>query len=156
MDIVYEENLLRYFYGKYFKKYEDILNILEENKNHNGLCNITQKDIGIKLGYSPSYISRCLVRLERSDKCIEKIKSGIYKVNYKDLEKYGPYSKFRKYCIEINKDNSLLKLKYKEQSSLLNISIEEIKMINGYIVEMAKDINNLKFDYNKNLENLSK
>lgn len=75
------------YYNNYFKKYQDIIDIMNDNKDINSICNITQKEIAKKLNISQSLVSKCLIRLEQSDKCIEKLESGVYKVNHTDMKK---------------------------------------------------------------------
>lgn len=141
MGIINEEEMLNEFYNRYFIKYKNIIDIIENNKGCNGISEISQKEIAIKLRINTSAVSKCirrLERLERSDKCIEKLKPGIYKVNHTDLRKYGPYNKFLKYCSAIVRYDGYLNLKWGERANLIDISIEEVIMVNAYWVEFTK------------------
>lgn len=116
-----------------FEKYQKIMDILIDNKDNDGLIRISQKDIAKKLEISQALVSKCMTRLERSDKCIEKITPGVYKVNHTDLIKYGPVGKIISYCKSAIDNKELMHMSLKEQSNLLGISIDEIKMILGYV-----------------------
>lgn len=132
--------MTKIFY-EYFKKYQDILNVMNSQKDINNISKISQKEIANTLGISQTLVSKCLIRLERSDKCIEKIKSGIYKVNHTNTVKYGPFNKFLKYVYAIVKDNDILKLRDDEQAGILNMTCDEIKMVRGYSQILLIDSN---------------
>lgn len=114
-------------------KYQEIIDVMLQYQDINGVCNISQKEIAAALGMSQSLVSKCLKRLEHSDFCIRKISSGKYEVLHDNILEYGPYNKIVEYCKAINKNEGLLKLKYKDQSIILGISVHEIKMIKGYL-----------------------
>ncbi|MGL4570008.1 MAG: winged helix-turn-helix transcriptional regulator [Clostridium sp.] len=136
-----EENqdiILIDFYNRYFKKYKDIIEVIENNKDCNGISKISQSEIAVRLGISPSLVSKCIRRLERSDKCIEKIKPGVYKINHTNLIKYGPCQRFLKYCLAVGKYDDFLNLKCEERAKILCISKDEIIMVNGYFAELVK------------------
>lgn len=131
------------FCNRYFKKYKYIIDILEKHKDEDGLSRISQSDIARKLNVSPSLISKCIRRLERSDKCVEKIEAGLYKVNQTDMIKDGPQRKFLEYSTAIIKDIKFLKLSIEERAIALGMSKEEIIMVNGYWGEFTKGLNEL-------------
>lgn len=130
------------FCNRYFKKYKNIINIIDKHKGDDEISKISQSDIAKKLNISPSLVSKCIRRLERSDKCIEKIKAGLYKVNHIDLIKYGPQRKFLEYSSAIMKDTNFLKLSIEERATILGMSKEEVIMANGYWVEFIKELKN--------------
>lgn len=137
-----EEEILKFknFYNKYFKKYSDIIKVIDDNKDINGLSKISQKEIAERLTISPSLVSKCIKRLERSDKCIEKVKPSIYKVNHIDMINYGPYPKFLKYLLSVSKYDQFLELTWEEKAKILSFSKEEVIMANAYLIEYAKYI----------------
>lgn len=116
-----------------FAKYQEIINILIDNKGDDGLCRVSQKEVGSKVKISQTLVSKCLIRLEQSDKCIEKISPGIYKVNHDNILKHGPLAKVLKYCAAVNNDASIMSMRYDEQAKLLDMTVDEIKMIWGYL-----------------------
>lgn len=126
---------LNKFYNKYFKKYEEIIDVIKENTTQAGLSYISQKDIASRLNISQSLVSKCIIRLERSDKCIEKIKRNTYKVNHNDLKKYGPYTRFLKYYIAVLKHDEFLNFSWEEKSRILGFSKDEVIMANGYFID---------------------
>lgn len=131
------------FCNRYFKKYKYIIDILEKHKDEDGFSKISQSDIARKLNVTPSLVSKCIRRLERSDKCLEKIESGLYKVNHTDLIKYGPQRKFLEYFTAIIKDLKFLNLSIEERAIILGMSKEEVIMSNGYWGEFVKELNEL-------------
>lgn len=135
------------FCNKNFKKYKDIINIIDTNKDDNGISRISQSEIANKLNISSSLVSKCIRRLEISDRCIEKLKPGLYKINHTDLIKYGPQQKFLKYCAEILKDIKFVYLTIKERANILEMSEEEVKMLNGYWCEFIKELKNSDDEY---------
>ena len=128
------------YYNNYFKKYQDIIDIMNDNKDINSICNITQKEISKKLNISQSLVSKCLIRLERSDKCIEKLESGVYKINHTDMKKYGVYPKVIKYIYSAIKYKDFLEFKLEERAEILRMSKDEVIMANGYWIEFAKSL----------------
>lgn len=126
------------YYNNYFKKYQDIIDIMNDNKDVNSICNITQKEIANKLDISQSLVSKCLIKLEISDKCIEKLEPGIYKINHTDMKKYGLYPKVIKYIYAVMKYKDFLEFKLEERAEMLKISKDEVIMANGYWVEFTK------------------
>lgn len=126
-------NGIRKIFDEYFKKYQDILDIIDSKKDSDNISRISQKEIANTLRISQTLVSKCIIRLENSDKCIEKIKSGIYKVNHADAKKYGPFNKFLKYVTAIMKDSDILKLRDDEQAEILKMTCDEIKMVRGYM-----------------------
>ena len=94
----------------------------------------------MQLGISPSLVSKCIRRLERSDKCIEKIKTSVYKVNHTDLINCGPCQKFLKYCLAVAKYYNFLNLKCEERAKILCMSKDEIIIANGYWIEFNKEL----------------
>lgn len=116
-----------------FKKYENIISVLVEHKDVDGLCRISQKEIAYKTSTSQSLVSKSLIRLETYDKCIEKVAPGVYRLNHENLLEYGPISKALKYYAAISKNNSIIKLRYDEQAKLLGMTTEEITMVWGYL-----------------------
>jgi hypothetical protein len=116
-----------------FVKYQEIINVLKENKCDDGLCRVSQKEIGSKVKISQALVSKCLIRLEKSDKCIEKLSPGVYKVNHDNILKQGPLVKVLKYCAAANNDESIMSMRYDEQGKLLDMTVDEIKMIWGYL-----------------------
>lgn len=116
-----------------FVKYQEIINVLLDNKSDDGLCRVSQKEIGNKVKISQALVSKCLIRLERSDKCIEKLSPGVYKVNHDNILKHGPLAKVLKYCAAANNDESIMSMRYDEQAKLLDMKVDEIKMIWGYL-----------------------
>lgn len=125
-------NGIEKIFNEYFKKYQDILEIIDSRKDSDNVSRISQKEIANTLGISQTLVSKCIIRLENSDRCIEKIKSGIYKVNHADAKKYGPFNKFLKYVTAIMKDSDILKLRDDEQAEILKMTCDEIKMVRGY------------------------
>lgn len=73
------------FYNNFFKKYEDIINAIYSKQDIDGLSRISQKEIAEILNVSSATISKSIRRLERSDKCIEKIKPGVYQINHMNI-----------------------------------------------------------------------
>ncbi|MCE5221186.1 MAG: winged helix-turn-helix transcriptional regulator [Clostridium sp.] len=134
-------NEMTKIFEEYFKKYKDILDIIDSQKDIDNMSRISQKEIANTLGISQTLVSKCIVRLERSDKCIEKIKAGVYKVNHTDTIKYGPFNKFLKYITSIMKDNNIIKLRDDEQAEILNMTCDEIKMVRGYAQILLTDSN---------------
>lgn len=130
LNIPYE---LEDIYEKYFKKYKDILDVISLRKDESNISEITQSEIASQLNISQALVSKCLIRLEHSDKCIERIKAGFYKINHTDLMKYGPFNKFVKYLVAIVKSDNIVNLKFKEQAEVLHMSVDEIKMVRAYI-----------------------
>lgn len=128
------------FCNRYFRKYKDIINIINSDKDINGISRVYQSEIAKKLNISPSLVSKCIIRLERSGKCVEKLKPGLYKVNHTDLIKQGPQGKFLKYCAEILKDIKFLDLRIEERATILEMSKEEVIMVNGYWGELIKEL----------------
>ena len=63
------------------KKYQEILDIIDSKKDSDNVSRISQKEIANTLRISQTLVSKCIIRLENSDRCIEKVKSGMYKVN---------------------------------------------------------------------------
>ncbi len=135
-----QDTILIDFCNRYFKKYKDIVEIIENNKDCTGISKISQSEIAVQLGINTSLVSKCIRRLERSDKCIEKIKPSVYKVNHTDLIKYGPCQKFLKYCLAVAKYDGFLNLKCEERASITGMSKEEIIMVNGYWAEFSKEL----------------
>lgn len=121
-----------------FKKYQDIIDLIKARVDSDGISRISQKELATSLNISQSLVSKCLIRLESSDKCIEKLGPGTYKVNHTDLSNYGPLSKVMKYCAISSKDEKISELSYTEQAKILNMTVEEIKMIHGYIQILVK------------------
>lgn len=134
-------NGIRKIFHEYFKKYQDILDIIDSKKDSDNISRISQKEIANTLGISQTLVSKCIIRLENSDRCIEKIKSGIYKVNHADAKKYGPFNKFLKYVTAIMKDSDILKLRDDEQAEVLKMTCDEIKMVRGYTQILLIDFN---------------
>lgn len=132
------EDCIKEFYELYFKKYQNIIDIMKLECDEKSICVITQKEIAVKLNYSQGLISKCLRRLERSDKCIEKIKPGIYKLNHIDMKKYGPFAKFITYLIGITKHEDFLNIKCIDRGILTNMSRDEAIMAHYYFVEYIK------------------
>lgn len=128
------------YYNNYFKKYQDIVDIMNDNKDINFICNITQKEIAEKLNISQTLVSKCLIRLEQSDKCIEKLEPGVYKINHIDMKKYGVYPKVIKYIYAAMKYKDFLEFKWEEKAEMLRMSKDEVIMANGYWIEFAKGI----------------
>lgn len=116
-----------------FVKYQEIINVLIDNKGDDGLCRASQKEIASRVKISQALVSKCLIRLERSDKCIEKLSSGVYKVNHDNILKHGPLVKVLKYCAAANNEGSIMSMRYDEQAKLLDMTVDEIKMIWGYL-----------------------
>gem|GEM_PF-5193232 len=108
------------------------MNIIDSKKDVNCISIISQKEIANMLNISQALVSKCIKRLETSDKCIEKIKTGVYKINHIDAKKYGPFNKFLKYISKIIKDEDILKLGDDEQAELLKMTCDEIRMVRGY------------------------
>ncbi|MGL5351867.1 MAG: hypothetical protein ACRDA5_00930 [Clostridium sp.] len=123
---------LEVFYKEYFQKYEDIINFTKESRDSENICKISQKEIAHKLNISQSLVSKCLIRLERIDKCIVKIKPGIYKINHIDMINFGPYSMFSKYVKAAIKDSNFLDLKTKEKATIINGCDEDVIMCIQY------------------------
>jgi len=134
-------NEMTKIFEEYFKKYKDILDIISSKKDIDNISRISQKEIANTLGISQTLVSKCIVRLERSDRCIEKIKAGIYKVNHTNTIKYGPFNKFLKYVSAIIQNNDILKLRDDEQAEILNMTCDEIKMVRGYAQILLIDSN---------------
>lgn len=116
-----------------FMKYQNIINYMKEKKDEDNICNVSQIEIAKALGISQTLVSKCLIRLERSDECIVKLKPGIYLIKHTDMVHYGPFKKVMDYCIETQKNPNISSLSYIEQGKLLGMSSDEIKMVNGYI-----------------------
>lgn len=134
------DEIMKKFYINYFKKYDDIIQELYLIKDIDGNSRVVQKVIANKLSISQSLVSKCIIRLERSDKCIGKVIRGIYKVNHTNLIKYGPFNKFIKYCVAINNYSNFLRLSDKEKIAILNIDYEELKMVRGYFQQFESYI----------------
>ncbi|CDM68442.1 Hypothetical protein CM240_1278 [Clostridium bornimense] len=130
LNIPYE---LKDIYEKYFRKYKDILEVINLRKNQNNISEITQSEIASKLNISQTLVSKCLIRLEHSDKCVKRIKAVVYKVNHTDLMKYGPFNKFVKYLVAIVEIDNFMSLKLKEQAVILHMTKNEIKKVRAYI-----------------------
>lgn len=124
---------LKDIYEKYFRKYEDVFNVINLRKNESNISEIAQSEIAFELNISSILVSKWLIRLERSDNCIEKIKAGVYKVNHTDLMKYGPFNRFLKYLVAIIENENIMNIKFKEQAEILQMTEDEIKMVRGYI-----------------------
>jgi Mn-dependent DtxR family transcriptional regulator len=58
-----EANIFIDFCNRYFKKYKDIVNVIDSNKDINGIGKISQNEIALKLNISPSLVSKCIRRL---------------------------------------------------------------------------------------------
>lgn len=110
-----------------------IIEILINNQCEDGLSRISQNDIATQINRSPSCVSKTLRKLEKHDKCIEKIAPAVYKVNHEDIISYGVFPKIFKYYNIIVKHPEVILKPYKEQSEITNMSIEDIKMVRGYI-----------------------
>lgn len=110
-----------------------IIEVLMDNQGADGLSRISQKDIASKIDRSPSCVSKTIRKLEKHDKCIERIAPSVYKVNHKDVINYGPFPKVKEYVKAIEKDPEIIMKTFKEQSELINMSIEDIQMVQGYI-----------------------
>lgn len=65
--------------------------------------------------------------------CVEKIGPAVYKVNHKNVVKYGVFPVIHKYVKAIEKNTEIIIKPFKEQSEILNMSIEDIQMVQGYI-----------------------
>lgn len=109
------------------------MEVINLRKNQNNISEITQSEIASKLNISQTLVSKCLIRLEYSDKCIERVKAGVYKVNHTDLMKYGSFNKFVKYLAAIVEIHNFMSLKLKEQAKILYMTEDEIKMVRAYI-----------------------
>lgn len=138
MESTVTSEVLNKFYNDYFKKYQDIINVINDNKDISGISVISQKEIAEKLNISQTLVSKCLIRLEKSDKCIEKIKSGVYRVNHIDMKKYGVYPKAIKYIYSALRFDFFLEFSWEEKAELLRMSVDEVIMINGYWIEFVK------------------
>lgn len=112
---------------------KQVMDILLNNIDESDLCRISQKDIALKVGKSSSTVSKTLRKLEKYDKCIEKVAPAVYKVNERDIINYGPISRVIKYYRFIDKDIEIITKTFKEQSILMDMSIEEIQMSQGYL-----------------------
>ena len=129
------DNGIEKFYEDYFRKYQDIIDIMKSECDKNNICKINQKYIALRLSCSQGLISKCLRRLERSDRCIEKMKSGEYKVNHTNTKEYGPFKKFILYITEIVNNKSFLEVNLSDRAEILEISYDEVKMVHYYFVE---------------------
>lgn len=110
-----------------------IIEILINNMGDDGMSRITQQEIANQVGKSPSSISKTLRKLEKYDKCIEKIAPAVYKVNQKDILNFGPINRILKYGEILEKYPEIILKSLMEQSKFTDMSIEEIKMVQGYL-----------------------
>lgn len=128
-------------------KYPMIIDILVKNRNDEGISYISQKEIGKKLGFSPSAISKYLRRLEQYDQCVEKIAPGQYIVHHTDMMHFGPVSKVIAFHNAAAKDHSFLNLDFKHQVEKLGLTREAVIMAKHNFLNFVT-----RFEGNKNSE----
>lgn len=120
------------FYNKYFKKYEEIVRVVGDRAGTDNYSLISQKEIAKELNISQSLVSKCLIRLERIDRCIEKVAPSVYKVNHIDMRKYGPYAMFIKYVAAFVRDINFIDLKATERADIINGCEDDVIMCAQY------------------------
>lgn len=116
-------------------KYPVIIKVLLENKDEKGVSCISQKEIAKRIGLTQTAISKYLRRLERDDKCIEKISPARYIVRRVNMLQYGPVSKVIAFHNLAVNDEDFLLLDFKEQVNQLGFSKEAVLMAKHYVLQ---------------------
>lgn len=122
-----------------FNLFMDILNIIETSISEDGISYLSQKEIALRMGISPTNVSNRLKILVKY-KAISKEASGAYRLLHNDLM-YTPYPNVVKVAELLNNDFSLIG-KYKLQSEILGMDIKEVQQAWGYIYDLILNENN--------------
>lgn len=113
------------------ESYSQVINLLLEHKDNEGISRISQSEIARKLGVSQSAIAKRFSNLIKFGAIKKNGYKNAYTVIYADLYNYSPLGLLFKLIILLDKNPEIINDFYK-QAELLNVSYHDIQIARGY------------------------
>ncbi|NMM52929.1 winged helix-turn-helix transcriptional regulator [Paenibacillus aquistagni] len=114
------------------ESYAQVINLLLEHKDNEGISRISQSEIARKLGVSQSAIAKRFSNLIKFGAIKKSGYKNAYTVIYVDLFNFSPLGLLFKLIILLDKNPEIINDYYK-QAELLNVSYHDIQIARGYL-----------------------
>lgn len=82
---------------------QEILDVMVEAMDENGICTMSQSKIAEKLGIQQGMVSHKMKQINAQDQCIERVRPGVYRIHYTDLLKQGTFHIMMMFSIKLLK-----------------------------------------------------
>ena len=89
-------------------KCQNLINIMLEYKNEDGICMVSQTELAKRLSLSQSNIGNAIKKINVEDLCVEMINPGMYVVHYINLLERGTFSCIWKLLIDASQNYKLV------------------------------------------------
>ena len=124
-------------------KYPLLIKVLLDNRNPDGISEVSQKQIGEKVNLSQTAVSKYLKRLCQHDQCIKKVDKCKYIVCNFDMFKYGSVSKVIAFHNAVINNYNFYSLSLKEQANILGITRDATLIAKHYFGQFILRINDI-------------
>lgn len=114
------------------KGYKNIVDVLIQHKNEQGISVISQKQLAEAVNLSQTAVSKKLKVLIKYGS-IEKVKAGEYKVIHEQFIEHSPFGVVIKLLNLIGNNPDIIP-NYLKQSELLGVEMKEIQRAWGFII----------------------
>lgn len=114
-------------------KYQLLINLMLEFRDEYGICKITQKRLSELLDCSQSRISQMITSLNTEDICVEKIKSGEYRIIYNNIFKRGTFNKLFLLYFDFISEKLDYRLSCKSIAEKYKIKTKTVQMFKSYM-----------------------
>ena len=118
-----------------YLQHQELVNIIIENADEQGVCRLSQKELALKVGKSQAWIHKAISKINGEDICITYTPCN-YRVSYADLTKNGVFSKIILLMRETLSGNYefIFSAKEVDVAQKYNIKVKTLQMFKTYII----------------------
>lgn len=111
--------------------HQKLIELIHNNYDKTGICRLSQKEMGVCLGKSQSWIAQAIKRINAEKVCIERV-SGGYIVNFTDLKQEGTFVKILELLSLFLDNPNFLEINEKQLAEMLSIKRRTIQAAKAY------------------------
>ena len=113
---------------EYFEKLQRVLDAINKFDDGTGICNVTQREIGLELGVGQTAVSKYIKQLNREEVLVTRTKDG-YVLEEKNIRNTRQYRKVMETLISIVHNPEKIIMPEKELAEENEVKISTIQML---------------------------
>ena len=119
-------------FTKSLLKYQGIIDTMLEHKNKDGICVISQKELGEKVSIKQNTVSKAIRQINTEEICIEMLSPGKYIVHYRNIMERGTFACIWNLFLDFGKNPQLLFESDKSIAERYGYKLKTVQMFKAY------------------------